>query len=294
MSSQDRKDPVEIAQADSSLGLPGLDEQPGPAAPLSAAAQQALVSAALEAAFPLPPSSPPSSPSSSPSSSRLWARRGFLLGGSAAFLGAAATLWLRGRRPPAQHSTLEPTPAAAVTPAPSATEAPALDSPAAPDAATEPALMADAAPAPSTVSGPATSGVRPPSAKKASEASDWLSRANERRRQRRFSEAAALYEQVLSRYPKSDAAYVARVSAGMLYVERLRDPRRALRLFAAALTQQPRGALNEEARLGVADAFHALNRPTQERAALQDFLSHHPQALARAQVERRLRLLENR
>ena len=154
--------------------------------------------------------------------------------------------------------------------------------------------MADAAPAPSTVSGPATSGVRPPSAKKASEASDWLSRANERRRQRRVSEAAALYEQVLSRYPKSDAAYVARVSAGMLYVERLRDPRRALRLFAAALTQQPRGALNEEARLGVADAFHALNRPTQERAALQDFLSHHPQALARAQVERRLRLLENR
>ncbi len=147
---------------------------------------------------------------------------------------------------------------------------------------------------PASASGPATSGVRPPSAKKASEASDWLSRANERRRQQRFSEAAALYEQVLSRYPKSDAAYVARVSAGMLYVERLRDPRRALRLFAAALTQQPRGALNEEARLGVADAFHALNRPTQERAALQDFLSHHPQALARAQVERRLRLLESR
>jgi len=300
MSSQDRKDRAAIAQAESGRLLPSLDELAGPAAPISEAAQQALVSAALDTAFPLPPSPPsPASPpatSAGPSvasSAALWARRGFLLGGGVAIVGAGAALWLRSlglRRSAPGPTVLAGKPAGtAASTQPTAVSAPREPAPASPAPAAQPL-----APAPTASTAEPSSPARASSARKGGDASDLLLRANERRRQQRFAEAAALYQQVLGRYPGSEAAYVARVSAGMLYVERLRDPGRAQRLFQAALKQQPHGALNEEARLGLADAWRALGNPTQERAALQAFLQHHPQALARPHAERRLRLLEAR
>lgn len=306
MSSQDLKDRAAIAPGESGPMLPSLDDLSGPAAPLSPDAQQALVRAALDAVFPLPPSSPssPSSPStpstpapptapSSPSPTRLWGRRGFLLGGGFALIAAGAVLWQRSaglRRSAAVHSAIEPGPppptvaTPTVSPAQVGVPAPPPEAPLA--VADEPAA---AVPTPE----PGNPG-RATTTRKSGEASDLLLRANERRRQQRFPEAVALYQQVLSRYPGSDAAYVARVSAGMLYVERLRDPARAQRLFQAALKQQPQGSLSEEARLGLADAWRALGNPTEERAALQAFLRNHPAALARPQAERRLQRLEGR
>lgn len=309
MSSQDLKDRAAIAPGESGLMLPSLDELSGPAAPLSPDAQQALVRAALDAVFPLPPSSPsspswPSSPStpstpapptvpSSPSPTRLWGRRGFLLGGGFALIGAGAVLWQRSagwRRSTALNRAIEPgqPPPTVATPTASPAE---VGVPAPPPATPLPVADEPAAAVPPPE--PGNPG-RAATTRKSGEASDLLLRANERRRQQRFPEAAALYQQVLSRYPGSDAAYVARVSAGMLYVERLRDPARAQRLFQAALKQQPQGSLSEEARLGLADAWRALGNPTEERAALQAFLRHHPAALARPQAERRLQRLEGR
>jgi tetratricopeptide (TPR) repeat protein len=285
MSSQDLKDRAAIAD----LSLPGLDDQAGPAAPLSSEAQQALVGAALSAAFP-PPAAPSAPTAASP---RLWGRRGVLLGGVAAVVGTGAALWLRSVRTPgakAVRGGAAPAELAPLPPAASPAEQAPL--PSAGGGAERPAPAAES-PLPAPAKEPVGS-ARPSVARKVGEVSDLLQRANERRRQQRFAEAVALYQQVLSRDPRSDAAYVARVSAGMLYVERLREPERALRLFLAALKQQPRGALSEEARLGLADAYRALGSTAQERAALTSFLQHHPQSLARAQAERRLRSMEAR
>jgi len=299
MSSQDLKDHAAIAPGESGPMLPSLDDLSGPAAPLSPDAQQALVRAALDAVFPLPPSpsspsTPPTpSPPAAPSPPRLWGRRGFLLGGGVVLIGAGAALWQRSagsRRTTAVRSALDPGPSPTTVATPTVSPA-EVGVPAAPPSTPLPAADEPAAAVPTAE--PGNPG-RAATARKSGEASDLLLRANERRRQQRFPEAAALYQQVLSRYPGSDAAYVARVSAGMLYVERLRDPARAQRLFQAALKQQPRGALNEEARLGLADAWRALDNPTEERAALQAFLRHHPAALARPQAERRLQRLEGR
>ena len=285
MSSQDPKDPAAILQAVKERGLPTLDDQPGPAEPLSMSAQQALVAAALDAAFPLPSAAGTAvQPESVP---RLWARRRFLLGGAAAIIGTGAALWQRSKGPPSRSAGLD----RAITPSTARGSAsPDAAEPITPDAGT-----AAGSPSTATLDAEAAtdaSSVARPAAKKASEASDLLQRANERRRQQRFAEAVALYLQIIRRYPRSEAAYVARVSAAMLYVERLRDPQRAQRLFQAALVQQPRGPLNEEARWGLAESYRALGQRAQERAALKDFLLHHPQALVRSQAERRLQLLE--
>lgn len=306
---QSSTDAAEPSAASSSQGLPALDDQVGPAEPLSQDAQQALVQAAIAAAFPLPP--PPagdaSTPSTAPAASnsatvgslgRL-ARRGFLAAGAVGLVGAGAALWSRERgllrsRPGSAAGVAPASPMSPAVPtvAPSrdAQGASAVDSaPSRPSAAIE--AKAPAAP-PASRASETSSSPRVASDRKGADASDLLQRANERRRQGRFAEAVAIYQQVLSRYPGSDAAYVARVSAGMLYVDRLRDPGRARALFQGALKQQPRGALHEEARLGLAEAWRALGDAKQERAALQDFLRHHPQALARPQAERRLQALE--
>lgn len=311
-------DAVEPSADASPLGLPDLDDLPGPAAPLPIDAQQAMVQAAIASAFPLPPSPTAGSVSSSTSNSlgasppsttaaisRL-ARRGFLAGGAVALLGAGAALWSRSSRLERSRAVSIPdSPAPSPASVSASASAPATASPG--DLSPGP-HAADVAPRPSAAAteyatGPAHasprasetgSSPRASADRKATDASDLLQRASERRRQGRFADAAAIYQQVLNRYPGSDAAYVARVSAGMLYVDRLGDPARARALFQGALKQQARGALHEEARLGLAEAWRALGDSRQERAALQDFLRHHPQALARPQAERRLHALEAR
>ena len=111
-----------------------------------------------------------------------------------------------------------------------------------------------------------------------------LLRANERRRQQRFPRRWP-HQQVLGRYPGSDAAYVARVSAGMLYVERLRDPG-ARAAFSNRSQAAAAGSLSEEGRLGLADAWPLGNplRSGQRCKPSCEITS----GLARPQTERRL------
>lgn len=254
--------------------LPPLDDQPGPAEPMSPSAQAALIEAALATATPPTP----------------WPRRAFLLGGTAVMI-AGATVYLLGRRrslPPGPRPTAvpkvdavpPPTAAPSVVPASAATKDPvAAEAPQPPPAPPPPEEKAA------------------PSRKKASsprEVADLLLLANERRRQQRFPEALGLYQQIYIGHPRSEEAYVAEVAAGSLLGDRLHNPQAALRLFRRALRERPAGSLSEEARLGICEAQRALGDPAGEKAALRELLSRHPDSPARARMAARLAQLEGR
>jgi tetratricopeptide (TPR) repeat protein len=250
--------------------LPPLDDGPGPAQPLSQSAQAALIKNALRAASPTP--------------TGLGLRRGFLFGGAAMAASSAAYFLSRrflGKSPSPQAP--EPMP---IAPSPrDAAAAPARDL----------GVAADAAAESGATDGESVAAARPRSVRPREHSSDDLLKlANERRRQKRFAEAVRLYLQIVEKYPRSDEAYVARIAAAGLLLERQKEPRAALRLFLAALRERPQGALAEEARLGLCDALHALSDRAAEERALRDFLAHHADSPARARIEARLRLLTDK
>lgn len=119
---------------------------------------------------------------------------------------------------------------------------------------------------------------------------DLLQKANQQRAAGRFRNAAQTYALVYERFPKSQAAYVARVAAASLELEHLSNPTRARKLFQQALTERPQGALDLEARQGLSVALRDLEDRTGERAVLRTLIDRHPgsPAARRAQV----RLLE--
>lgn len=255
--------------------LPTLDDEPGPAEPMSAAAQRALIQSALAKTAPPPV---------------LWSRRGFLLGGTVAVLtgvGAGAYTLTRGRGRAPELPVGSPAPGAAPAQAPAA--APAV--PEIPAPAHEPAPAAEAAAA----TAPGTDEKTTPARRRASsprEAADLLHQASERRRQQRFPEALRLYQQLYDGHPHSDEAYVARVAAGSLLLDRMHDPQAALRQFKRALRERPAGPLSEEARLGLCEVQRALHDVPAEKAALQEFLARHGDSPARARVQARLAKLQ--
>lgn len=251
--------------------LPPLDDQPGPAEPTSAAAQGAMIQAALAAAPPPP---------------ILWTRRLFLLGGAAVVVSGAAGYQLTRRARPV--SQIAP---------------PAAPQPAAPQPAVPPQVVAAAPPVPTMEPTTADSDAAAPEEraapvrKRASsprEAADLLHIANERRRQRRFPEALRLYQQILEGHPHSDEAYVARLAAGSLLLDRLHAPQAALKQFKRALRDRPSGSLSEEARLGLCEVQRALRDVPAERAALKEFLANHGDSPARARVTARLAKIEGK
>jgi tetratricopeptide (TPR) repeat protein len=261
--------------------LPPLDDQQGPAEPISAAAQGAMIQAALTASPPPP---------------ILWTRRLFLLGSAAVVAAGAAGYGLTRR---ARTASEIPQPAA---PQPAALQPSSLQPAAAQPADTPQAVMAapshpaaEPAIVPSEPAAPEERAA--PVRKRASgprEVADLLHQANERRRQQRFSEALRLYQQILDGHPHSDEAYVARVAAGSLLLDRMHSPQAALKQFKRALRERPSGSLSEEARLGLCEVQRALRDGPAERAALQEFLTNHGDSPARARVAARLTKLEGR
>lgn len=259
--------------------LPPLDGESGPAEPLSASAQAAMVQSALAS------STPPV----------LWTRRRFLVGGTSLAIAGVVGYMARRRwasppetRPPVLPArpgvdvTTAQVPGTASRPRPTPAPAPT------PDAKKEPAAVE---PAPSSEE--KTTSLR----KKISaprEVADLLHQANERRRQQRFPEALRLYQQILSGHPHSEEAYVAQVAAGSLLIDRLHKPQAALRLFKHALRDRPAGTLSEEARLGLCEVQRALGDVPAERAALQEFLNQHADSPARARLAARLARLEGK
>lgn len=117
---------------------------------------------------------------------------------------------------------------------------------------------------------------------------DLLREANRRRGEGRWAEAAATYQRVLDRGPQSPEAYPAQVALGNLELQRDR-PLSALAHYESALRAHPSGVLSEEARWGKARALRAAGRVSEERAALEEFQSLHPDSPLAAAGARRLR-----
>ncbi|HJL23538.1 MAG TPA: tetratricopeptide repeat protein, partial [Polyangiaceae bacterium LLY-WYZ-15_(1-7)] len=119
---------------------------------------------------------------------------------------------------------------------------------------------------------------------------DLLRRANDARRAARWREAERTYVEVTSAYPGTHAAYVAQVSAAALRLEHLGDARGALRLYRSAVRHG--GALDADARHGLARAHRRLGQREREAEALEALVARHPGSPFAQAARRRLEELE--
>ncbi|MBC8133850.1 MAG: tetratricopeptide repeat protein [Deltaproteobacteria bacterium] len=117
---------------------------------------------------------------------------------------------------------------------------------------------------------------------------DLLQNANALRAQSRWRDAERVYRQVAALTPGSDDAYAAAVAAASLRLDHLGDAAGALPLYRGVLRSHPTGALAEEVRWGIAEAYHALGHSDLEADALRAFLAAHPQSLLKAAAQARL------
>jgi hypothetical protein len=122
---------------------------------------------------------------------------------------------------------------------------------------------------------------------------DLLQKANQQRAAAQFKDAASSYASVYERYPHTLSAYVARVAAGSLALEHLQSPKQARALFEQAMRDRPQGALDLEARQGLALALRDLGDSLGERKALRALVANHAGSPAAKRAEQRLHELGN-
>ncbi len=278
-------------------GLLGpLDGAPGPARRLSSARSQAMVASILDAAR-----SPaagevapaPAAPARRPGRARMIVLAAAILVGTAG-VAAATGAWLADRDPVAGPAIAAASDEAAARPRRARAPAIAIDAGApAVDAAAsvepvevEVEVEVDVAPA------PAPPPRRPPRAVAPAPVEDLLAEANQARKDRRWRDAEALYEQVRRAHPGTDAAVVATVASASLHLDRLGDPAGALRRFRQALRERPDGPLAEEARWGVAASLRATGDLAAEHDALRAFVAAHPGSARLPAARRRLAELD--
>jgi tetratricopeptide (TPR) repeat protein len=123
---------------------------------------------------------------------------------------------------------------------------------------------------------PVVESEKPEKRKPARKPEDFLDDANGLRAEKRWREADENYARVWQVAPKSSAAYVARVASAAVRLEHLHDAKTALARYRAALEQNPRGALSEEIRFGIAECYRARGNHAEERKALESFVHDHP------------------
>ena len=111
-----------------------------------------------------------------------------------------------------------------------------------------------------------------------------LLRAREHRARHRYTEACEVYGEVVTAYPGNQAAANARIALGQLLLGPLERPADALVHFDGYLDREPTGALAEDARVGRVLARPALSDLEQVVAACDDYLAHHPDGNAVAEV----------
>lgn len=263
--------------------LPALDGEPGPARRLPASRAAELVDAALAATAGQVPAPPEPR-----AAERRPRRSGWMRVAVAAALlvvagGASAAVYVVAVRAPKEATAPAPPPSPAprrhaVAPSPPPPEvAPAPE----PDIEMAPDVVAPKHRAhPRVDEGPADA---PPE--------DLLALANQRRRDKRWRDADAVYRRVIREHAGTRAAYVATLASASIQLDHLARPRAALRLYRRALASEPKGALAEEARWGIAEAQRALADEEGEVAALRDFLAHHPHAPQAARAHQRLEVL---
>ena len=119
-------------------------------------------------------------------------------------------------------------------------------------------------------------------------AEDILALANQRRKERAWKAADELYRRVIKQYPRSDAAVVAEVASATIHLEHLGDAAGALASYRRALAARPAGALGEEARWGIAEAFRGVGDLKGEAFALRVFLDTHPRSAMAPAARKRL------
>jgi tetratricopeptide (TPR) repeat protein len=117
---------------------------------------------------------------------------------------------------------------------------------------------------------------------------DLLQKANRLRTQGRFRDAAQTYSTVSERYPKTLSSYVAQVAAASIELEHLSNPSRARKLFERALREHPEGALDLEARQGLATALRDLGQEQAEIDELHRLNDVHPGSPAAKRAAARL------
>jgi tetratricopeptide (TPR) repeat protein len=256
--------------ADLAASFP-LDGRPGPAPRLTAERSQAMVERAIET-WQREPTRPPS---------RIPGRAAGVAA-AAVFVSAAAAagFWVTraeapdapddGRTETREVARIAP-PVAAKGTAEGAAEEPVID--------LEPEAPAEPEP-------PPIHSRREGTAPRTAE--DWMQRASRLRGEGKWHEAEKTYRRVVSEHPGTASAYVARVAAASLRLDRLGDAAGARRLFEEALGARPGGALDIEVRQGIADASRRLGDAGRERAALQALVAAHPHTRAAEDARRRL------
>ena len=273
-----------------------LDGHAGPAPRLPAERSSAMLGAAL-LEFDRVHASPgsPGSPGAAKSAKSLWAAPktwAVAASGLLALAGgaAAARYYFHAAEPAATRAPVVQAPA----PAPALS---AAQPPAAVEATPQPAQVAPQELQPSADSAaPAAfkSAVREPERSRAAvrgAPEDLLQKANHQRALGQFRDASQTYALVYERFPRSVSAYVARVAAGAIELEHLSNPTRARKLFEQALREQPRGALDLEARQGLSVALRDLEDRTGEREVLRALIAEHSDSPAARRAQVRLREL---
>ncbi len=267
--------------------LPGLDDHAGPARRLSQSKASAMVLSIVDAAVEDAPAPAPveREPAPRPAPRRLAPVLAAALIIAAVVGAAAAVVTTRYLSPArARQETLPTTPP---PPPARSIEAPAQGSSVSEG---EPMIEAPRPSKPPRTNRPSppektpVEKVLPPDAP----AEDVLALANQRRKERAWSKADALYRRVLERYPRTDAAVVAEVASATIHLEHLGDPRGALAAYRRALAARPAGALGEEARWGIAEAFRAVGDTKGEAFALRVFLDTHPRSAMAPAARKRL------
>jgi tetratricopeptide (TPR) repeat protein len=252
-----------------------LDGHAGPAPRVSDERASALLSAALLAFDELHAPNASHGKSSANAGKSLWAAPktwAVAAGSLLALAGGAA----------AAHHYLQSAPAPVIAPVAPKQTPPAPDpEPQAAESAAESATPA-ANPRERETERPARAAVRVAP-------EDLLQKANHQRALGQFRDAAQIYAQVYERFPRSSSAYVARVAAGAIELEHLSNPTRARKLFEQALREQPRGALDLEARQGLSVALRDLEDRAGEREALRALIAQHPDSPAARRAQVRLR-----
>jgi hypothetical protein len=120
-----------------------------------------------------------------------------------------------------------------------------------------------------------------------SESADALFAAANRARSRGDAAlAVALYRQLLAEHAGAKEATAARLSLGMLQLQR-GDAAAALQQFQEFRRASPK-SMSAEALFGEAEAFRRLGRKSEERAALQELLQRYPHSAYAVAAAKRL------
>lgn len=267
-----------------------LDGRPGPAQRISKDRALAMIDAVFAASPPMAASDNPHNPRNlrrprGRTGRALWVSAAVLLG---VVSGAAAARWYFAERtdaaPPSAPRSNSPALAA-----PSRIEAPFV-----PARGSEPRDLSEIDPQPGA-SAPANApqaasasldAHEPAALTERAAPEDLLQKANRLRTLGRFRQSAQTYQAVSERYPATLSAYVAQVAAASIELEHLSRPARARKLFERALREHPEGALDVEARQGLATALRDLGDTRAEVSVLRGLVESHAgsPAARRAQV----------